>query len=139
MGASAPVTLEAISAQVAAVSLKLDRHDAGQEEREKRIGGLEIVLAAILQALRHEQMAALGTMIEKLDKLQDAATDGRAGGELAQAIARFAYTLNELVGSNLALTKAVREFPEMVALASGGGIDLPDAEREPAPAPAGAG
>lgn len=131
---ASPATLDSIAAQLAAVSLKMDAQAAREEARDKRISSLELVLAAVLQALTAQQMPMLGTIIEKLDKLQEAATDEKAGGELAAAMEKVAATLNEVVGSNHELTKAVREFPEMVILAAGEGIDLPDAPRDPAPA-----
>lgn len=133
---ASPATLDSIAAQVAAVSLKMDAAAAREEERDKRISSVELVAAAVLQALTTQQMPMLGTIIEKLDKLQEAATDKKAGGELAAAMEKVASTMNELTGSNHELVKAVREFPEMVILAAGDGIDLPDAPRAPPPEPA---
>lgn len=124
-------SLESIAAQVAAVNLKFDAQVVREQERDVRISSVEIVAAAILQALTKQQMPMLGTILEALTKLQDAASGKEASFELAEAMRIMADRLNEVVGSNVELTKAVREFPEMVVLASGGGVDLPDAKREP--------
>lgn len=126
-------TLDSVSAQVASVSLKIDGQAVRENERDARISSLEVVVSAVLQALTKQQMPTLGTIIEKLDKLQDAASGKEASHELAEAMRHMGDRLNEVVGSNVELTRAVKEFPEMVVLASGGGVDLPDATREASP------
>lgn len=122
----AGATLDGIAAQVAAISLRMDEDRAARAAFADRVASLELVASAILQALRFEQMPALGTVIEKLEKLQEAASDRKAGGELAAAIRDFAGKMESVENTNMQLVHAVRELQQAVILASGGGIDLPN-------------
>lgn len=136
--AKAPATLDSIAGQLEAISLGMDKDRAEREELAKRIGSLELVHAAVLQALTKHQMPMLDTIIEKLDRLLKAATDENAGGELAEAIKALSLAVNSNTDETHELTRAVMAFPalvqENIILATGGGVVVqgPDAEREPA-------
>lgn len=135
--AKAPATLDSIADQLAAISLGMDKDRAERAALTDRIGSLELVLAAILQALTKQQIPLLETHTEMLQKLLEAATDEKGGGELAEALKALGLRVGELVDQDHQLTAAVMAFPQLVQdsviLATGGGIEIPgpDAEREP--------
>ena len=136
--AKAFATLDSLADQLAAISLGLDKDRAERAALSERIGSLELVHATVLQALTKQQMPLLETHTEMLQRLLEAATSEKGGGELANAITQLTHQVENLTDQDHELTRAVLAFPalvrESVILAAGGGIEIPgpDAEREPA-------
>ena len=100
--------------QLSAISLKLDLILAQQSEQVGRTDSLELVMSAVLQALKGEQMPMLGTIIEKLERILEAAGNEAAGGELATALKQLAVQIEALVEQDIKLTGAVMRFPVLV-------------------------
>ena len=100
--------------QLSAISLKLDLILNRMTEQVSRTDSLELVMAAVLQALRHEQMPLLGTIIEKLEAILAAANAEASGGELATALKQLAVQIEALVEQDAKLTGAVMRFPVLV-------------------------
>ena len=128
-------TLDSIAAQLSAISLKLDEDREERRQQAERITSLELVVAAVLQALTRQQMPMLGTMDEKLDLILKAAGDEKSGGELAQAIRDLARQVAEGNEQTMRLTQAVDALPDVfehIVLVAGHAIDL-----QPRPGPEG--